>query len=50
MLRIDQQKSGLALFIENGCSACHKGINVGGQAYFSFGVMKKPDASLLPGR
>ncbi|WP_347882350.1 cytochrome c peroxidase [Bradyrhizobium sp. SSUT18] len=29
----DQQKSGLALFIENGCSACHKRIDVGGQAY-----------------
>ncbi|MCK1339569.1 cytochrome-c peroxidase [Bradyrhizobium sp. 38] len=44
----DQQKSGLALFMEKGCSSCHNGINVGGQAYFQFGVMKKPDAPLLP--
>nr|WP_245285972.1 cytochrome c peroxidase [Bradyrhizobium sp. WSM1253] len=44
----DQQKSGLALFMAKGCSSCHNGINLGGQAYFPFGVMKKPDASVLP--
>ncbi|MET4261753.1 hypothetical protein ABIC09_006724 [Bradyrhizobium sp. S3.12.5] len=32
----DQEKSGLALFMEKGCSTCHNGINVGGQAYFPF--------------
>lgn len=44
----DQQKAGLKLFIEKGCSSCHNGINVGGQDYFPFGVMERPDASLLP--
>ncbi|WP_375779006.1 cytochrome-c peroxidase [Bradyrhizobium sp. ma5] len=44
----DQQKAGLKLFIEKGCSSCHNGINVGGQDYFPFGVMEKPAASLLP--
>ncbi|OSI72167.1 cytochrome C peroxidase [Bradyrhizobium canariense] len=44
----DQQKSGLALFMAKGCSSCHNGINLGGQAYFPFGVIKKPDASVLP--
>ncbi|WP_375785041.1 cytochrome-c peroxidase [Bradyrhizobium sp. Pha-3] len=44
----DQQKAGLKLFIEKGCSSCHNGINVGGQDYFPFGVMERPAASLLP--
>ncbi|WP_371259982.1 cytochrome c peroxidase [Bradyrhizobium sp. WSM1417] len=44
----DQEKSGLALFMEKGCSTCHNGINVGGQAYFPFGAMKKPDPRVLP--
>ncbi|MFB6464057.1 cytochrome-c peroxidase [Bradyrhizobium tunisiense] len=44
----DQQKAGLKRFIETGCSSCHKGINVGGQDYFPFGLAEKPDASLLP--
>lgn len=43
-----QQKKGLALFMEKGCSACHNGINVGGQDYFPFGVMEKPGADVLP--
>ncbi|MCS3452535.1 MULTISPECIES: cytochrome-c peroxidase [Bradyrhizobium] len=43
-----QQKAGLKLFIEKGCSSCHNGINVGGQDYFPFGVTERPTASLLP--
>ncbi|MFH4210045.1 cytochrome C biogenesis protein CcsA, partial [Acinetobacter baumannii] len=35
-------------FMDSGCSACHNGINLGGQAYFPFGLVKKPDASVLP--
>ncbi|MET4279094.1 cytochrome c peroxidase [Bradyrhizobium sp. F1.2.2] len=50
MLCMISRSSGLALFIENGCPTCHKEIKVGGHAYFPFGVMKKPDASLLPSR
>ena len=43
-----QQKEGLALFMDTGCTACHNGVNVGGQAYFPFGVVKKPGADILP--
>jgi len=44
----DEQKQGLALFIGKGCTACHSGVNVGGQAYFPFGLIKKPGADILP--
>lgn len=43
-----KQKEGLALFMDTGCSACHSGVNVGGQGYFPFGVIKKPGAEILP--
>ena len=43
-----QQKAGLKLFIDKGCSSCHNGINVGGDAYFPFGVVEKPGADVLP--
>ena len=42
------QKEGLALFMDAGCIACHNGVNVGGQGYFPFGVIKKPGADILP--
>lgn len=44
----DQQKAGLKLFMETGCSSCHNGINVGGQDYFPFGAVERPSTSLLP--
>ncbi len=43
-----QAKDGLKLFMDKGCSACHNGINVGGKAYFPFGVVEKPGADILP--
>ncbi|MBO3276787.1 cytochrome-c peroxidase [Pseudomonas schmalbachii] len=43
-----EQKKGLELFISSGCAACHNGVNVGGQAYFPFGLMQKPGADVLP--
>ena len=43
-----QQKAGLALFMDKGCSACHNGINVGGSRYAPFGVVQKPGGELLP--
>ena len=43
-----QEKDGLKLFMDKGCSACHNGINVGGKAYFPFGVVEKPGADILP--
>ncbi|WP_411832498.1 cytochrome-c peroxidase [Pseudoxanthomonas mexicana] len=39
---------GLSLFIEKGCIACHSGTNIGGQAYYPFGVVQKPGADILP--
>ncbi|WP_426441339.1 cytochrome-c peroxidase [Bradyrhizobium genosp. P] len=44
----NQQKSGLKLFMETGCSSCHNGINVGGQDYFRFGQIERPSTSLRP--
>ncbi|NVZ10870.1 cytochrome-c peroxidase [Allochromatium humboldtianum] len=43
-----EQKDGLALFVDRGCTACHNGINVGGQNYFPFGLIKRPGADILP--
>jgi len=42
------QKIGLDLFVGKGCTACHTGVNVGGQEYFPFGLIKKPGADILP--
>ncbi len=44
----DQEKKGLALFMDKGCSACHNGVNMGGQDYHPFGVVEKPGADILP--
>jgi cytochrome c peroxidase len=46
----DPEKTGLSLFIDKGCSSCHNGINVGGEAYFPFGVVEKPGAEILPAK
>jgi len=43
-----QEKEGLALFMDKGCAACHGGVNFGGQDYFPFGLVTKPDADILP--
>lgn len=40
--------AGLRHFMNKGCVACHNGVNLGGQAYFPFGVFKKPGADVLP--
>lgn len=44
----DEQKTGLRAFIDAGCTACHNGVNVGGQGYFPFGLIEKPGADVLP--
>jgi len=36
-----QQKEGLELFMNTGCTACHNGVTLDGQAYFPFGVVKR---------
>ena len=43
-----EEKEGLSLFIDKGCASCHNGINLGGNSYFPFGVVKKPGADVLP--
>ncbi|AFL72288.1 cytochrome-c peroxidase [Thiocystis violascens] len=43
-----EQKEGLNLFVERGCTACHSGVNVGGENYFPFGLIKRPGADILP--
>ncbi|QGM98963.1 cytochrome-c peroxidase [Methylocystis parvus] len=44
----DTEKKGLRLFMDKGCSGCHSGVNVGGNGYFPFGAVAKPDAAILP--
>ena len=44
----EQERTGLDLFMSRGCSGCHQGVNVGGTAYYPFGVVERPDAEILP--
>lgn len=44
----DAQVAGLELFIDKGCSACHNGVNLGGNGYYPFGLIEKPGADVLP--
>jgi cytochrome c peroxidase len=44
----DEQKAGLELFMDKGCSACHNGVNIGGNGYYPFGLIEKPGADVLP--
>jgi len=44
----DDEKSGLALFMDSGCTACHGGILLGGSSYQRFGAVRNPGAELLP--
>lgn len=43
-----QEKEGLALFMDKGCAGCHGGVNFGGQNYFPFGLVSRPGADVLP--
>lgn len=43
-----KQTAGLKLFIGKGCASCHGGMNLGGNGYFPFGVVAKPDENILP--
>ncbi|WP_342354153.1 cytochrome-c peroxidase [Rhizobium grahamii] len=43
-----EQKQGLTLFMEKGCSSCHAGTNVGGNGYYRFGIVEKPSVDVLP--
>ncbi|MBB4865197.1 cytochrome c peroxidase [Pseudomonas nitritireducens] len=43
-----KEQKGLQTFMSAGCISCHNGVNLGGQAYFPFGLVKKPDGKILP--
>ncbi|MEW5729081.1 MAG: cytochrome-c peroxidase [Pseudomonadota bacterium] len=43
-----QEKNGLKLFMDKGCSSCHAGVNIGGEMYAPFGVVEKPGGDVLP--
>ena len=44
----ETQKEGLTLFMDKGCTACHSGINIGGEMYATFGVVETPDDKYRP--
>jgi cytochrome c peroxidase len=42
------QKSGLTLFMDKGCTTCHSGVNLGGSMYAKFGLVQAPDVKYRP--
>lgn len=42
------QKAGLTLFMDKGCSTCHSGVNLGGTMYAKFGQVEAPGPKYLP--
>lgn len=42
------ERRGLTSFMNNGCAACHNGVNMGGGMYAKFGVASAPPTELLP--
>ncbi len=43
------QKEGLKLFMDKGCARCHGGINMGGAAYYPFGLVQRPSSEIIAG-
>lgn len=43
-----QELAGLNGFIQTGCIACHTGINLGGQSFFKFGLVREPSETVRP--
>jgi cytochrome c peroxidase len=44
----EQELRGLASFMDQGCVACHMGVNMGGEGYYPFGLVERPGAEVLP--
>ncbi len=44
----EEEQKGLALFMDKGCTACHSGVNLGGQNFFKFGQVQAPDEKVRP--
>jgi cytochrome c peroxidase len=43
------QQEGLKLYMGKGCATCHGGINMGGVAYFPFGLVERPRSEIMAG-
>ncbi|NPA25306.1 MAG: cytochrome-c peroxidase [Deltaproteobacteria bacterium] len=43
----EQEKRGLKAFIDKGCADCHGGINMGGDDYYTFGVVNSPISRIV---
>ncbi len=43
------EKDGMKLFMVNGCSSCHGGVNMGGDGYYALGVINKPSEKIIAG-
>lgn len=43
------EKEGLKIFMGKKCSDCHGGINMGGQGYYPFGVIERPNEEITAG-
>lgn len=44
----EAELEGLTLFMDKGCAGCHNGSNVGGRAYYPFGVIEAPSEEIRP--
>jgi len=44
----EKQLRGLGQFSGQGCVTCHRGTNVGGNAFFTFGMMVAPEVRVRP--
>ena len=38
----EQERKGVRAFMDNGCIACHSGVNLGGNSFQKFGLVKGP--------
>jgi cytochrome c peroxidase len=45
----ENEKKGLAVFMDKGCDSCHGGVNMGGDGYYTFGVVEQPAAKIMAG-
>ena len=43
------EKAGLKLYMDNGCTSCHAGINLTSDGYHPFGLKETPEEKLLAG-
>lgn len=43
-----KQVEGLQVYMNKGCSACHAGVNLGGNEYHPFGVREAPSGEIRP--